>query len=248
MDMSLLYRIYEQLPRQGPGQAQTTQRAFASVPDLGLAPRILDIACGTGAQTVDLARLTSGTIVAIDNHQPFLDGLTHRARAAGVAERIACECMDMAHMDFASSSFDLIWSEGGIFILGFKQGLLEWRPFLRPRGILAVSEIAWLKPEPPPELIAFWGAECPDMVDAEMHLSTVTRCGFRLLDHFVLPEQAWWTDYYGPLEKVIARTRAERQADPEAMELLDLLQTEIDMYRKYSAYYGYIFYVMERGD
>ena len=248
MDMSLLYTIYEQLPRQGPGQAQATQRAFRAVPDLGVSPSILDIGCGTGAQTIDLARLTDGTITALDNHQPFLDTLMCRAREAGVAERVSCECMDMTHMHFAPCRFDLIWSEGAIFILGFQRGLLQWRPFLRPRGVMAVSEIAWLKPEPPAELIEFWGSECPDMLEADLHLATVSRCGFRTLDHFVLPQEAWWRSYYKPLQALIDDLRLEHRHDPEAIGLCETLQTEIDIYRKYNDYYGYVFYVMQRMD
>lgn len=248
MDMSLFYRIYEQLPRQGPGDVHGTGRAFEVLPDLGSKPMILDIGCGSGKQTVELARRSGGQITALDNHQPFLDALMARARTAGLADRITCTCMDMANMTFTPSSFDLIWSEGAIFILGFKRGLLQWRPFLRPCGYIAVSEIAWLKPKPPVELIEFWGSECPDMVDKDLLLATAKSCGFRTLDHFILPEQAWWTDYYEPLETVLAELRDEFKADDQAMGLLQTLQTEIDMYRKYSDYYGYLFLVMQRTD
>jgi cyclopropane fatty-acyl-phospholipid synthase-like methyltransferase len=248
MDMSLFYRIYEQLPRQGPGDARTTRRAFQAVPPLAPAPSILDIGCGVGPQSMELARLTDGRITALDNHQPFLDKLQRRAQAEGLAEHITCQCMDMAHLDFAPASFDLIWSEGAIFILGFKKGLLQWRPFLRPRGVLVVSEIAWLKPDPPVELIEFWGTECPDMMEPAAHLTTAKRCGFLCRDHFVLPETAWWKDYYDPLETVLDRLRGASHGDAEAMSLHDTLRTEIRMYRQYSDYYGYVFFVLQRTD
>jgi len=248
MDRSLFYKIYEQLPRQGPGNTPTTRRAFQAVPDLDGAPRILDIGCGTGRQSVVLAQLTDGCVTALDNHQPFLDILMRQAESAGVAERIVCKCMDMAHMTFAPASFDLIWSEGAIFILGFKRGLLQWRPYLRTRGTLVVSEIAWLRPDPPTELVEFWGSECPDMVDAAAHLSTVKRCGFQCLEHFVLPEHAWWDDYYGPLGEVLDQLQGEYPNSREARHLDETLRTEIAMYRKYSDYYGYIFFVLQRTD
>jgi SAM-dependent methyltransferase len=248
MDMSLFYKIYEQLPRQGPGNIPTTRRAFQAVPELIEAPRILDIGCGTGRQSVALAQLTDGCVTALDNHQPFLDILMRQAESAGVAERIVCQCMDMAHMTFDPASFDLIWSEGAIFILGFKQGLLQWRPYLRMRGALAVSEIAWLRPDPPTELIEFWGSGCPDMVDVSTLLSTVKRCGFHCLEHFILPESAWWDDYYGPMGEVLDHLCDTCPDDHEARRLCDTLRTEIRMYRQYSDYYGYVFFILQRTD
>lgn len=248
MDMSLFYKIYEQLPRQGPGDVQATRRAFRAVPTLARTPRILDVGCGVGQQSVELARLTDGCVTALDNHQPFLDILMRQAGTAGVADRIVCECMDMAHMSFVPASFDLIWSEGAIFILGFKRGLLQWRPLLQPQGTLVVSEIAWLKPDPPAELIEFWGTECPDMVEVESHLITAKRCGFHCLEHFVLPERAWWADYYEPLEAVLDQMCGDDPGDIEATRLCDTLRREMRMYRKYSDYYGYVFFVLQCTD
>ncbi len=248
MDMSLFYHIYEQLPRQGPGDVQATRRAFRAVPTLAPTPCILDVGCGVGQQSVELARLTDGCVTALDNHPPFLEILKRQAQRVGIDERIVCACMDMAHMSFAPASFDLIWSEGAIFILGFKRGLLQWRPLLRPRGTLVVSEIAWLQPNPPSELIEFWGTECPDMVEVESLLGTAKRGGYHCLEHFVLPERAWWADYYEPLEAVLDQLGQACPGDAEAMHLCETLRREMRMYRQYSDYYGYVFFVLQRTD
>ena len=45
---------------------------------LGDDPRILDIGCGNGAQTLCLAATLGGRITAVDNHQPYLDELERR--------------------------------------------------------------------------------------------------------------------------------------------------------------------------
>jgi len=44
----LFYEIYNNLPRQGPGNAEFTRRAYASLPDPSAVRRILDIGCGAG--------------------------------------------------------------------------------------------------------------------------------------------------------------------------------------------------------
>jgi len=69
---STFYEIYEALPRQGPGDRARTQRALEVLPPLIEVHRILDIGCGSGAQTLDLARATEARIVAVDNHPPFI--------------------------------------------------------------------------------------------------------------------------------------------------------------------------------
>ena len=83
------YELYEAIPRQGPGDRQSTERALHLIPHLKPGQRILDIGCGTGAQTIDLARATEHVqIVAIDNHAPFVARTTTRAEAPGLTDRI----------------------------------------------------------------------------------------------------------------------------------------------------------------
>jgi SAM-dependent methyltransferase len=50
----------------------------------------------------------------------------------------------MDALDFDDETFDIIWSEGAIYIMGFETGVKQWRNFLKPGGYLAVSEITWL--------------------------------------------------------------------------------------------------------
>jgi hypothetical protein len=52
-------------------------------------------------------------------------------------------------------------------------------------------------------------------------------------------------DYYIPLEKRIDAARIKYRSRPEVLEFLAFNQLEIDLYRKYSDYYGYVFYVMQ---
>ena len=74
------YRIFESIPRQGPGCAGATKHVFSLIPPLPGDAKILDIGCGSGTQTLDLAGLAPGTITAVDNHQPFLDMLNAKAK------------------------------------------------------------------------------------------------------------------------------------------------------------------------
>ena len=129
---SLFFELFSGLPRQGPGETASTLRALALVPGVGPRTRVLDIGCGTGAQTRVLAQGSAARIVAIDNHPPFVDLLNREALRLGVADRLEARVADMGRLDFADSSFDLIWCEGAIYNLGFEAGFHDWR---RPTSI-----------------------------------------------------------------------------------------------------------------
>jgi len=137
--MQIFFEIHSGLPREGPGDSRSTKRAFALLSDLPPEPHVLDIGCGPGMQTLDLARLTRGQIVALDNHQPFLDELSARARRAGLGSRVQAIYGDMEDLPFPRASFDLIWAEGSIYIFGFEKGLRAWKTLLRAGGYLAVK-------------------------------------------------------------------------------------------------------------
>jgi len=243
--MDIFFELHRDIPREGPGDNDSTRKAFSLLANLPAQPRILDIGCGPGMQTIELAKVSAGSILAIDTHQPFLDELAKRAEREGVAGTISSLNKSMLDLNFELGSFDVIWSEGAIYIIGFEKGLREWQPFLKRGGYLAVTELSWLKPEPPAEPKAFWDENYPGMKTQEENLDILRKAGYREVGHFVLPESSWWDDYYTPLEKRIVILTEKYRDDEEAMALLHESQRESDLYRKYSNWYGYIFYIME---
>lgn len=77
------------------------------------------------------------------------------------------------------------------------------------------------------------------------NLELVERWGYRVIDHFVLPEEAWWRDFYDPLEIKISQMRIKYASDAKAVALLGANQAEIDLYRRHSDSSGFVFYVMQ---
>ncbi|MBM3297992.1 MAG: class I SAM-dependent methyltransferase, partial [Candidatus Aminicenantes bacterium] len=171
--------------------------------------------------------------------------LRRQAAAAGLAAKVQAVRGDMGRLPFPRSSFDLIWSEGAAYQMGFKNALLSWGEFLAPNGRLAVTEAVWLKPGAPEPVRRCWD-EYPDIKDIPAVLEEVAACGYEIAGHFTLPEEAWWTHYYHPLEKRLEGLRRKYAGDPKALNLLAEHQMEIDVYRKYSVYYGYEFIVCRR--
>jgi SAM-dependent methyltransferase len=240
----LLYEVFEPLPRQGPGDDASTARAFSMIPDSSGIARVLDIGCGSGKPTLTLAKITKAQITALDNHAQFLRQLEKSAKDLGFQDRIRCVEGDMTDLKFEAESFDLIWSEGVIGIMGMKNACRAWRPLLASPGYLVVSDLVRFRDHPPEECRKFWEGACPfPLMNVPENIRTIERGGFKVLQHFPLPELSWWNPYYTPMEKRIQELRAIYKDDSEANELLDMLQQEVDIFRRYPGNYGYEFFV-----
>ena len=105
----------------------------------------------------------------------------------------------MNALPFPENSFDLIWSEGAIYVMGFEAGLRARRRLVRPGGHVVVSELSWLTRDPPPEPAAYWAEGHPGMRHVDENVAAARAAGYRVIDHVTLPEHAWWDDYYDPL-------------------------------------------------
>lgn len=240
------HAIYEQLPRQGPGTRESTEQALGMIPRLGRERRLLDVGCGSGTQTLDLARASEARIVAVDNHPPFVERLARRVAELGLGERITTQVADMNALPFADGSFDVVWAEGSIFIIGFAQGLARWRPLLEPGGHLVVSELCWLTGAPPAEVREFFAAEGAEVEDVPTRRRAVVAAGYRLVGDFVLPATGWWENYYVPLAAELERFRARHGVDPLALSVAERSEREIDIYRRHPGAFGYVFFVLQR--
>jgi len=245
MNEDIFFEIHQDLPREGPGRNKYTRKAFHMLPRLDK-PSILDIGCGPGGSTMELARLSGGKVIGIDTHQPYLDRLQNKIDKAKLSDLVKAIKQSMFAMNFPEESFDLIWAEGSIYIIGFERGLREWKRFIKPRSFLVVHEMAWLRPDPPREIADYWEEFYAAITTAENNFRTISDSGYDLLGHFPLPEDAWWLEYYGPLEKRIQKLKRKYAGDEKALTVLDNEQMEIEMYKKYSCWYGSVFFIMQK--
>ena len=241
----IFYEVFDNLPRQGPGSNEATQKAFASTNLENKKIQVLDIGCGTGAQTITLAKLINGQIIATDNYQPYLDLLTDRANKDNLSDKIICKNMDMGKLKFEENQFDLVWAEGSIYIISFAKGLQSVKPILKFSGYAVFSDMNWFKENPPEELAQFFANECPDMISPGENIKLIENNGFKVIDSFRLNESAFLDPYYDPLEKRLMMLRGKYANNEDALTIFEEVQLEIDLYRKYSDYYGYTFYIMK---
>jgi len=242
----VFFEVFEDLPRQGPGNRNCAIKALGLCRELTEFPAILDLGCGVGGQTLHLAELTSGSIVAVDRHAPSIKRLQEAIAARGLSQRVSAIVGDMAHPEQPLGSFDLIWSEGALYNIGLRNALQVCHGLLRPGGYLAFTDAVWRKENPPPAVKASFDLDYPTMGSLDDDLAAIQDCGLELIGHFTLPDEAWWDDFYTPMEIRIAELRGKYDNDLEASAILDQLAAEPEMHRRHSDFYAYEFFVARR--
>lgn len=245
MSIDFLIELYKDLPKMGAGSPETI-RNVVSMLELPTNPTILDVGCGTGMTSIELAKISRGKVVALDLIQDYLDVLRERAEKQGVSDRIQIVQKDMRSMDFEKDSFDVIWSENSVFLVGFEKALRDWRRFLKKQGYLVISVLAKLKDDPPIDAKDYWEYTYPAMRTHNEIEDIIRAQRYKLIGSLKIPDADYWDTCYTPLEKKIEVIREKYASDKQSMEWLDLNQMEIDIFRKYgSEYYGCLFYVMQ---
>lgn len=246
-DLELLIDLHRDGGRQGPGSASDTRLAIALSGLAGTAGlRLADIGCGTGASALVLARDLAASVTAVDLFEDFLPILEANARAEGLSDRVTTLAASMAALPFEEASFDAIWAEGAIYNIGFANGIRAWRPFLKPGGILAVSELTWLTNERPAELDRHWAQEYPEVDTASAKMALLETCGYSPVGYFTLGESSWLDHYYRPLQGRFDAFLARHGHSEAAKAIVAAEQREIELYDRYSAFVGYGYYLARK--
>ena len=152
----------------------------------------------------------------------------------------------MEELSFKENEFDLIWSEGAIYIMGFEKGIKEWKRFIKPGGYIAVSEITWLTDKRPKELEEYWMNECPEIDTAANKIRLLEKHGYIPTAYFVLPQYCWMENYYDPIQKTYLKLLDKHGHSDYIKEFIENDKKEIHLYEKYKDYYSYGFYIAQK--
>ena len=246
-ELKLLFDLHGDGERQGPGGEEETRLAVTLSGLRGERElKIADIGCGTGASTLVLARALDAQITAVDFLPGFLDRLEAAARRDGLGARIETLAASMDALPFDEGSLDAIWSEGAIYNIGFETGIQAWRRFLKPGGVLAVSELTWLTAERPAELNDHWAAEYPEVATAGAKLSQLEAHGYVPLGYFPLPRACWLDTYYRPLQGRFESFLDRHDRSAAAQAVVAAEQAEISLYERYADFVSYGYYVARK--
>jgi trans-aconitate methyltransferase len=246
LELEVLVELHIGCEQLGPGSEASTERAFGLLPadlTLGTGARILDLGCGTGRQTLTLARLApDATILGVELMPPMVASANQRIAAACLASRVGVREGSMIEDSLITERASLIWSEGAIYNVGVEAGLRAWSGYLVAGGCVAFTELSWLGEARPAAARRFWQAAYPEMKSIDENLATIASCGYAPLAHFTLPVSDWWS-YYDHLEPSYRALREKYADRPDVLAALESQRAEQDVYRAYSDAYGYEFYL-----
>jgi len=242
-DLKLICEYFSDMERQGPGSPEVTIKALSFIDNLTNESKIADIGCGTGGQTMVLAKHTSGHITGIDLFADFIDILNVNSQKLNLQNRVDGVVGSMDNLSFQNEELDLIWSEGAIYNVGFECGLNEWRKFLKTGGYIAVSEASWFTEERPVEIDRFWKDAYPEIGIISDKVNQMQKAGYIPIATFVLPENCWTEHFYAPQASAQENFLKKYAGNKAAEELVKNLRHEAELYYKYKEFYGYVFYI-----
>jgi SAM-dependent methyltransferase len=246
-ELELIIDLHKNSERQGPGSENETLRAleFMSLPPTRKL-KIADVGCGSGGQTVTLAQNINGQIIAVDLFPEFLKELNAKSRELELTDKIVTLEKSMDDLPFRKEEFDVIWSEGAIYNIGFARGIRKWKDYLKIGGYLAVSELTWITDSRPRELEDFWRKEYPEVDTAPNKIRLLENENYTLIGYFYLNQNSWIENYYKPLESRFDSFLKRHGNSEPARKVVADYKAEIDLYMKYKDYYSYGFYIAQK--
>ena len=246
LDLNMIYEYYSNTERQGPGSPEITLKALSFIDGLTEKSKVADVGCGTGGQTMVLAQNTPCEIIGIDLWPDFINQFNQNAQNKNLHERVKGIVGNMENLPFQEEELDLIWSEGAIYNIGFEAGLNEWRKFLKQGGYIAVTENTWFTEERPAEIQEFWQRAYPEIDTIPNKVAQMQKAGYLPIAVFVVPETCWTDYYYAQQPRMEEAFLKKYKGNKSAEELIAAERYEVELYRKYKAYYGYVFYIGKR--
>jgi len=138
---------------------------------------VLDVGCGVGATPVFLAKTIGCRVMGVDLIEGMLE--QSRARAAGVEALTDFRRGDARNLPFEDNTFDVVITESLlIFFQEKEQALREFVRVCKPGGVVGLSEMIWLQPDPPANLVRlFREMLIAESVDEGTYVDMMSKAG-----------------------------------------------------------------------
>ncbi len=242
-ELDLICEYFSQIERQGPGSAEITAKALSFIENISASSKIIDIGCGTGGQTKTLAEKTKANIIGIDSLPKFISLFNKNMKKIGVSNRVEGIVGFMENMQLEENEYDLIWSEGAIYNIGFEYGLNEWYKFLKKGAYISVSELSWLTNKRPVEIDSFWNNAYSGIDTISNKIAQMQNAGYIPVASFVIPETCWIDSFYMQQVRIQELLQCKYPENKLVMDFVEKMKQEFELYSKYKEFYGYVFYI-----
>jgi arsenite methyltransferase len=125
-----------------PGGERLTRR-LAQLAGIGPGLHVLDVACGTGASALLVARELDCVVVGVDLGARAIEQAAVAARAAGLERRASFLVGDAEALPVADSRFDVVFSECSLCTFPDKRrAVAEMARVVRPGGTVAIADVS----------------------------------------------------------------------------------------------------------
>ncbi len=244
-ELDILIETHVDMDRQGPGSPEMTLKALSFIENLGGIQRAADLGCGTGGQTMIIARQIKGRIIGLDLFPEFIDVFNANANKLNLSDKAEGTVGHMEKLNhiFNKDELELIWSEGAIDGIGFEKGLRHWHAYLKRGGYVAVTCPSWLSAERIPEVERFWGDAGSKLDAVGDNISTMQKCGYSFAAAFALDEKCWTNNYFIPRAAKEEALLAKYAGNALVEAYVKNSRCEAELYSKYKRHYGYVFYI-----
>ncbi|MFW9844851.1 MAG: class I SAM-dependent methyltransferase [Candidatus Thorarchaeota archaeon] len=191
-----------------------TREAFKMIPTID-SPSILDIGCGTGVQSIELAGLSNGRITAIDIDVPSLVLLQRNIKELGLSHRFSIKQISMVDLHLLGETFDIVWAEGSIYAVGFEKGIRDWKQLLKPNGFLVIHDE-------------------DDRIQTKLEI--IKKYGYKMIGQIDVSHEEWENRFYKPLLSTLS---TKKLSDSEFTKI----RKEIDTFKRTKM--GSVFFILK---
>jgi cyclopropane fatty-acyl-phospholipid synthase-like methyltransferase len=114
---------------------------------VGSGQTVVDVGCGVGGPTCDIATATGANVVGISNSRAGIENAAAWAAERGLQDRVRFECAEMLQIPLADASADAVFSCEAVHNVVEKAPLArELARVLRPGGRMVVGDLFRLRP------------------------------------------------------------------------------------------------------
>ncbi len=157
--------------------------ALALVAGLPAGVRVLDVQCGIGSASVDLAEAFDASVTGFDDYAPYLAFGKNQASSRGVSKKVTFQKVrgEDAIEAIPADSFDVVLGLGGglsdTLPGGLAGGLSAASSWLTDSGVVILGDL--VSPGPPSALMSLIFGD--SLMSEDDYLKTVDEAGFDLI-------------------------------------------------------------------
>jgi 2-polyprenyl-3-methyl-5-hydroxy-6-metoxy-1,4-benzoquinol methylase len=208
------------------------------------ASRVLDLGCGYGAGSCNLALEFRCKVTAIDLSSENIEFARSLAVERSVSHLITFASGNILEADFSAEPFDLVLAEGGVLsFVSREKGLFCANQWLSPRGWFAFSDLVVLTDKVPDEVKRTFEDEKYHYESEASYRAMIAAAGFDIQFLCLVP-QSGWDNYYAHLAR-----RLEDDKGFFADKRIKLaFHREIDVFYRLESfrYVGYLFCIARK--